>query len=235
MSVDVIIPAGGAGKRMGGACSKQFMDLAGTSILARTLGVFDRIEEITCIVLVVPRDEIEYARTSIVERFHFTKVRHVVEGGKKRQDSVKNGILALGHGAADDDIVIIHDAVRPFVTETLILKSIEECRKCGAVTLGVPVKDTVKQVNAEGIVGKTVDRAVFWLTQTPQTFWKSIIAEAYGRAGDEGFYGTDDASLVERIGKDVRMIFGSYENIKITTPEDLEYGEYVLKKRQKTK
>jgi len=235
MSVDVIIPAGGAGKRMGGASSKQFMDLAGTPILARTLNVFNGIREIDGIVLVVPQDEIEFAKMAIVDRFHFSRVRQVLAGGQERQDSVRKGIFALGPHAESDDIVVIHDAVRPFVTEELILKSIDECRRYGAVTLGVPVKDTVKQVDAEGVVGRTVDRAVFWLTQTPQTFRMSIISEAYGRAYEEGFRGTDDASLVERIGVGVRMIFGSYENIKITTPEDHEYAEYLVKKRLRAK
>jgi 2-C-methyl-D-erythritol 4-phosphate cytidylyltransferase len=232
MSVDVIIPAGGAGKRMGGASSKQFMDLDGTPILARSLGVFNRMEEINRIVLVVPQDEIEFVKKAIVDRYHLSRVWQVLAGGQERQDSVKNGIFALGPQAASDDIVVIHDAVRPFVTEELILKSIDECRRYGAVTLGVPVKDTVKRVDTQGVVENTVDRAVFWLTQTPQTFKKSIIMEAYGRAGEEGFRGTDDASLVERIGVGVRMIFGSYENIKITTPEDMEYGEFILRKRK---
>jgi 2-C-methyl-D-erythritol 4-phosphate cytidylyltransferase len=232
MSVDVIIPAGGAGKRMGGASSKQFMDLDGTPILARTLGVFNRMEKINRIVLVVPQDEIEFAKTAIVDRYHLSRVWQVLSGGQERQDSVRNGIFALGPQAASDDIVVIHDAVRPFVTEELILKSVDECRRYGAVTLGVPVKDTVKQVDAEGVVGRTVDRTVFWLTQTPQTFRRSIISEAYGRAYEEGFCGTDDASLVERIGVNVRMIFGSYENIKITTQEDMEYGEFILRKRK---
>jgi 2-C-methyl-D-erythritol 4-phosphate cytidylyltransferase len=233
MSVDVIIPAGGAGKRMGGASFKQFMDLSGTPILARTLGVFNRMEEINRIVLVVPQDEIEFAKAAIVERYHLSRVRQILAGGEERQDSVRNGIFSLGPQAASDDIVVIHDAVRPFVTEDLIMASIDACRKYGAVTLGVPVKDTVKRVDAQGVVENTVDRAVFWLTQTPQTFRKSIIMEAYGRAGEEGFRGTDDASLVERIGVNVQMIFGSYENIKITTPEDMEYGEYLLSRRSK--
>jgi 2-C-methyl-D-erythritol 4-phosphate cytidylyltransferase len=231
MGVDVIIPAGGAGKRMGGAFSKQFMDLAGRPILARTLDIFNRMKEIDRIILIVPQDDIAFVKAEIVERYSISGVRQVLPGGEERQDSVRNGIFALGSEASDEDIVVIHDAVRPFITDALIRKSIDECRQCGAVTLGVPVKDTIKQVDAEGIVGRTGDRSAFWLTQTPQTFRKPIIMEAYRRAYEDGFYGTDDASLVERTGIAVRMIFGSYDNIKITTPEDLEYGEYLLRRR----
>jgi len=215
---------------MGGARSKQFMDLAGRPVLVRTLDVFHRMKEVDRIILLVPREDVAFAETEIVDRYGLSGVRHVLPGGEERQDSVRNGISALGPVASDDGIVLIHDAVRPFVTEALIQKSIEACSKYGAVTLGVPVKDTVKQVNAEGVITETVARSTYWMTQTPQTFRRSILVEAYHRAYEEGFYGTDDASLVERTGFAVRMIFGSYENIKITTPEDLKYGEYLLKK-----
>lgn len=233
MRVDVIVPAGGSGKRMGGPLSKQFMDLAGTPVLARTLGIFEKVRGIDGIVLVVPRKEMDFAQRAIVERYHLSRVRKVVAGGEERQDSVRNGLSALESGTGHEDVVMIHDAVRPFVAEEKILRSIDECRKHGAVTLGVPVTDTVKEVDAQGVVGRTVDRKAFWLTQTPQTFRRSVIEEAYRRAYEDGFRGTDDASLVERIGVSVRMIRGSHENIKITTPQDLEYGEWILSQRRK--
>jgi 2-C-methyl-D-erythritol 4-phosphate cytidylyltransferase len=156
-------------------------------------------------------------------------------GGKERQDSVKNGLDALGQTLDVDDIVIIHDAVRPMVSEELIDKTIDECRIHDAATLGVPVKDTLKAVSKDGWIYETPDRKHFWLSQTPQAFKKGIIFEAYKRAYEENFYGTDDAALVERIGISVRMVFGSYKNIKITTPEDIVFAEYLLKRRYKEK
>jgi len=232
MRVDIIVPAGGSGKRMGGTRSKQFIELAGMPILARTLKVFEKIRGIDGVVLVVPLSEIDFAKKEVVERYNLSRVRKVVAGGEERQDSVRNGLSVLERGSAAD-LVMIHDAVRPFVTEEQILKSIDECRKHGAVTLGMAVTDTVKEVNEGGIVGRTVDRGALWLTQTPQTFRRSVIEEAYRRAYEDGFRGTDDASLVERIGIRVLMIPGSQENIKITTPRDLEHGEWIVKKRQK--
>ncbi len=228
MSVDVIIPAGGSGKRMGKGSSKQYLNLAGLPLLARTLRVFQDLKEIDGITLVVPGEDIEFVRTAIADPYGFSKVQRIVAGGRERQDSVRNGLLALGHEAAGEDIVVIHDAVRPFISGALVLKSIETCRRHGAVTLGVPVKDTIKYVEADGVVRETMNRERLWLTQTPQTFRKSVILEAYRKAYEEGFRGTDDASLVERCGIRVRMVCGSYDNIKITTPEDLAYAEHML-------
>jgi 2-C-methyl-D-erythritol 4-phosphate cytidylyltransferase len=147
---------------------------------------------------------------------------------------VRNGLSALGAGG-DDDIVVIHDAVRPFIGADLIRKSMDECLIHQAVAIGVPVKDTIKKVETDGFVAETMERKGLWLTQTPQTFRRGILLDGYRRADREAFYGTDDASLVERMGVRVRMLLGSYDNIKITTPEDLEYAEYLLSKKAKSK
>jgi 2-C-methyl-D-erythritol 4-phosphate cytidylyltransferase len=146
-------------------------------------------------------------------------------GGKERQDSVKTGIDAVG---SDSDIVVIHDGVRPFISEEMLNISVHSAISSGAVTLGMPVKDTIKSVGSDGLVERTIERGSLWLTQTPQTFRREIIKTAYKRAYDDDFYGTDDASLVERIGINVRMIVGSYDNIKITTPGDLRNANMEL-------
>jgi 2-C-methyl-D-erythritol 4-phosphate cytidylyltransferase len=151
----------------------------------------------------------------------------VLAGGEQRQDSVRNGLAVIGD---DVEIVLIHDAVRPFVSGDLIHRAVREAEKHGAVTVGMPVKDTIKRVDRNGGVLETLDRQVLWMTQTPQAFKRSIIQEAYRKADEDQFYGTDDASLVERMGVRVKMIAASYENIKITTPEDLLMAEFLIKK-----
>ncbi len=233
MKVTAVIPAGGAGKRMGAASSKQYLKLGGVHMLAHTLKVFQRVPEVDAVVLAVPPPDREFVRTVIVDGYGFSKVSAVVAGGKERQDSVRNGLLALGDETAEDDMVVIHDAVRPFVTGELIRESIDECRKHGSAVLGIPARDTIKRVDVEGFIGTTVDRRGLWLAQTPQTFRRRIIAEAYCKAEEDGYTGTDDASLVERLGIRVRMICGSLENIKITTPADLAYAEYLLRQKAK--
>jgi 2-C-methyl-D-erythritol 4-phosphate cytidylyltransferase len=234
MKVVAIIPAGGTGRRMGGALSKQYLVLGGIHMLAHTIGIFQRMEQIERIVLIVPAKDIDFVKTTVIEGYGYSKVGDVLAGGEERQDSVRNGLFALGQEVDDDDIIVIHDAVRPLVTEDLILRVIDECRKQGAAVLGVPVKDTVKSIFPEGIIKSTLERRGIWLAQTPQVFKKGIITEAYRRAYEDGLYGTDDAVLVERIGIDVKMVLGSYDNIKITTPEDLKYAEWIFKTRMTT-
>jgi 2-C-methyl-D-erythritol 4-phosphate cytidylyltransferase len=226
VKVVAIIAAGGLGKRMGCDLNKQYLLLDGIPILAHTLRKFERAAIIDDVILVVPGDYTEYSRRLIVEEYHFSKVRRILGGGKERQDSVKTGIDAVG---SDSDIVVIHDGVRPFISEETLNISVHGALSSGAVTLGVPVKDTIKSVGSNGLVERTIERGSLWLTQTPQTFRREIIETAYKRAYDDNFYGTDDASLVERIGIKVRMIAGSYDNIKITTPEDLRNANIKIK------
>ena len=210
---------------MGRGIPKQYLSLSGTPILVHTLRAFERSTFIDAILLVVPDGDTAYVRRDLLEPNPISKVRRILRGGKERQDSVRN---ALDQLSAEDEVVVIHDGVRPFVTEDLIGRAVSGAEAFGAVTAGIPVRDTVKAVDATARVMKTVPRDRLWLTQTPQAFRREVILVAYAKADAEGFYGTDDASLVERMGIPVRMIPGDENNIKVTLPEDLERGEMIL-------
>ena len=229
MKTAAIIPAGGTGKRMPGRLSKQYLLLDGTPVLVHTLRIFQCSPIIDDIFLVVPRDDIQFVIQTIVKKYGISKVRQVLPGGKERQDSVNNGLDAVGD---EYDIVIIHDGVRPFISEDLVHLAVLGASREEAVTIGVPVKDTVKMVNQNGWVIETPGRDCLWLTQTPQAFKREIIKRAYRIAYNDHYYGTDDASLVERIGGQVKMIPGSYDNIKITTKDDLILAEGLIKSRK---
>jgi len=226
MRTAAIIPAGGSGKRMRGSTAKQYIVLDGVPILARTLSIFQGSSDIDDIFLVVPKDDIEFVRKMIVEEFDLSKVRGILEGGKERQDSVRNGVNVLEDGQG---VVFIHDGVRPFISGELIHAALLEISKWEAVTTGVPITDTVKSTDGRNMVTGTLDRDRLWLTQTPQVFKRNVIREAHDAAFRDRHYGTDDASLVERIGINVKMILGSYYNIKITTKEDLELAEVIMR------
>ncbi|KXG75129.1 2-C-methyl-D-erythritol 4-phosphate cytidylyltransferase 1 [Fervidicola ferrireducens] len=223
MKVAAVIAAGGRGRRMNSTLSKQFLMLKGRPILYYTLNTFESLQEIDEIILVVGSSDIIYAQREILQPYRFRKVK-LVEGGKERQDSVYNGLRSC---SPQTDIVVIHDGVRPFVTRKIILDSIEAAKKYRAVGVGVPVKDTIKVVD-KGFILNTPDRKTLWAIQTPQTFEYSLILKAHEEARKSGFYGTDDTVLVERLGFPVRMIEGAYENIKITTPEDMIVAEAFL-------
>jgi 2-C-methyl-D-erythritol 4-phosphate cytidylyltransferase len=225
MKTVAIIPAGGTGRRMGGEISKQYLLLAGIPILAHTLSAFQRSPLVDEIILAVPEGDIAEVRRSVVEQYDLSRVRLVIAGGTERQESVKNALAHVGDGYG---VVVIHDGVRPFVTGNLIERTVAAAEMYGAVSTGLTVRDTVKEVDQAGRVVKTVPREGLWLTQTPQAFRREVILAAYERALAEGFYGTDDASLVERAGIPVRMIEGDWENIKVTTPEDLLHGEKII-------
>lgn len=229
MKTLAIIPAGGTGQRMGRGVPKQYLSLAGVPILVHTLDAFQRSPWVDEIILVVPAESVSEARSGMVEGPGFTKIVSVIAGGKERQDSVRN---ALAQVREDHGIVMIHDGVRPFVGGPLIERVVDAARAFGAVTVGVKVRDTVKEVDPAGRVVRTVDREGLWLAQTPQAFRREVILAAYERAGRDSFYGTDDASLVERAGMPVRVISGDADNIKITTPEDLERAERIISGRR---
>ena len=195
-------------------------------VIVHTLQKFQAARSIDCIILVLPEGEISTAWEAI-RPFGLTKVVRIVSGGKERQDSVRRGIESLD---GDVEIVVIHDAVRPFISEAHINLAVSRAVECGAVVIGVPVKDTIKSVD-NGIVRATLERRDLWITQTPQVFPRGILEEAFDRAYADRYYGTDDASLVERIGASVTMVKGSYENIKLTTPEDMAYGEFILARK----
>ena len=222
-----IIVAGGSGKRMLRDLPKQFLSLDGIPVLTRTLSKFEKAMSVVRIVLVVPEEDVNYAKDEIVDKHRILKVEHVQAGGKTRQDSVRKGLEMVN---ARDDIIVIHDGVRPFLSEELIDLSIREAVRNGAVVPVIPLTDTVKLVGEDGIIRNTPGRNGLRLAQTPQAFRREIILEAYENAYREGFYGTDDASLVERMGVFVKTIPGSYDNIKITTPGDIILGKFLLKK-----
>lgn len=223
-----IIPAAGMGKRMGASINKQYLCLAGKPILAHTLAVFQESGLVTGIILVTPQDEIPFCRSEVVERYGLTKVLTIVPGGAERQHSVMNGLQALRDRAGDSDIVLIHDGVRPFITPDLLQESIRMASNGEGALVAVPAKDTIKVVQ-NGVVTDTPDRATLWQAQTPQSFRYGQVLAAHERALQEGFLGTDDCSLVERYGGGIRIVRGSYRNIKITTPEDLVLAEAFLK------
>jgi 2-C-methyl-D-erythritol 4-phosphate cytidylyltransferase len=229
MKTLAIIPAGGSGTRMGGDIPKQYLTLGGVPILVHTLMAFQRSSLVDDIYLVLPDEDVQKAPQKILSPYHLTKVNRVLTGGERRQDSVKRGVDLLG---SDYDLVVIHDGVRPFISPAIINAAIKEAARSQAVTVGLPVTDTIKKVDSHGCVSATVNRDHLWLTQTPQVFLASLLKKAYESAYADNYYGTDDAALVERIGGKVIMIMGSYDNIKITTADDLEWGELILKTRQ---
>jgi len=228
MRTVAIVPAAGSGNRMGRELSKQYLALGGMPLLVHTLNVFERCPVVDALLVVVPPSDVKAVRTEMLPRWSLKKLAGIVPGGKERQDSVRAGIEALDR---ETELVVIHDAVRPFITVELIENCIRAAAEEGAATVGVPVKDTVKEVGADGRVMRTCDRNLLWLTQTPQAFRRDIIENAHRAAVRDGYRGTDDTSLVERLGIAVRMIRGDYGNIKITTPEDLVIAEALLATR----
>lgn len=219
-----VVVAAGKGKRMGTEISKQFLPLCGKEILAHTVEKLEQAKGIRDIILVTGKDAVQDVQDMAAE-YGWQKITAVVAGGKERQDSVWNGLQAV---AEDTEIVLIHDGVRPFVTEDVVQLSIQTAEEMGACVAGVPAKDTIKVCNAENIAVATPDRSTLWQIQTPQTFRKELILQAYETAAKDGFVGTDDASLAEHSGYPVKVILGSYRNIKITTQEDLLIGTAFL-------
>jgi 2-C-methyl-D-erythritol 4-phosphate cytidylyltransferase len=242
MKVIVIIPAAGLGTRMAPASStrgkkatpsKQFTELGGTPILIHTLRKFAAGRGVSQIFIALRKDEIARFRTRLEKEGKdiLEKEVNLVEGGEHRQQSVANAIAAIAADA--DDIVLVHDAVRPFVTKEIIQNVIQAAQKYGAAIAGLPAADTVKQVErtAEGaVITSTLPRERVVMAQTPQGFRYSVLKRAFDEAIADGFTGTDEASLVERSGHPVAVVMGSPRNIKITTPADLELAEFFLKK-----
>ncbi len=218
MKTVAIITAAGYGKRMGQP--KQFIEIGGRPILEWTLAVFENTKVIDEIILVVNAENVERAK-----KIKFSKLKQVVAGGSERQNSVYNGLKALPE---DAEIVAIHDGARPFVTSEIIEKAVSEVKNHGAVVVGVPVRDTIKQVESRKLrVESTLDRDKMWAAQTPQVFKKDLILRAY-LEGNNKHKVTDDAMLVEKLGGSVKMVMGSYRNIKITSPDDLKVAEKIL-------
>lgn len=215
-----IIPAAGSGIRMGSDRAKQFMELDGRPLLAVTLQPFQDCRKVDEIILVVPSGDMDYCQKEIVDRFKFHKIKKIVSGGKRRQDSVRFGLEAVGE---HDGLVLIHDGVRPAIDKAFIERVIETAKTHRAVITALPAKETVKEVNGRREVVKTYDRQKVWLVQTPQVFHYKDILAAHQKAALEGWDdATDDSALIEKMGIPVKVVKGLENNIKVTTSYDLE-------------
>lgn len=228
MDYYVVIPAAGQGKRMNAGMNKLFIKLNNIPVIIHTLNVFEQDHDCKGIVLAVNENEVNYF-IELIRQYHIKKVIKIVNGGEERQNSVYNGLKALQD---EDAIVLIHDGARPFIKTSTIQELVQCATRFDSAIVAVPVKDTIKAVH-NNIVKKTVERSSLWSVQTPQAFRLSLIIEAHQDAENQQFLGTDDSSLVERMGKKVHIVMGDYENIKLTTPEDIMYGEAILAKNEK--
>jgi 2-C-methyl-D-erythritol 4-phosphate cytidylyltransferase len=213
-----IVPSAGLGKRFDPSSRKPFFEITGIPVLIHTLKKLHDAESIAEIILVLREQDVNRGR-KLIETHNLHKVKRIVPGGKERQDSVYNALLHV-HGY--DGLVLIHDGVRPLISAQLIERLLNEIEGVDGVVPGLPVKETLKKIDADGMVLSTPKRDMLWSIQTPQVFTFHIIKEAFDKAHTDGFYATDDAALVERIGGKVKIIAGSPFNIKITTPEDFE-------------
>jgi 2-C-methyl-D-erythritol 4-phosphate cytidylyltransferase len=220
-----IIVAAGKGKRMGSATSKQFMEIKGHPILFYTLKAFAESELIHEIYLVLSSEDASYCRDKILHKYNFSKPIFIVLGGKERQDSVYNGLKAI----KDCQIVLIHDGARPFVTNKIINNGIKYAKEYGASACGVSPKDTIKIKDGEGFSLSTPSRSSLFAVQTPQCFMYSLILSCHEKIKEMDLTVTDDTMIVEAYGNKVFLYNGSYENIKITTPEDMWLAEGILK------
>ena len=223
--VSAVVPAGGCGMRMGSNIPKQFLTLGDVPLLVHALKTFEFSSIISEIILVVPEDDCAYCREHIVRSYGLKKISRTVGGGRRRQDSVLNGVQATN---PNSDIVVVHDAVRPFVTERMIADAVEAARKHGAAIVAIPVRDTLKCAKPEGLIEGTLNREELWLAQTPQAFRRDILLRAHELSEADGVDATDDAFLVERMGLPVGIVQGSFDNIKVTRPEDLQMGQAIL-------
>ncbi|MFZ3071982.1 MAG: 2-C-methyl-D-erythritol 4-phosphate cytidylyltransferase [Thermodesulfobacteriota bacterium] len=220
-----IIPSAGKGKRFGG--KKNYLSLCGTPVLARTIEALESCRLIDAIVVAVRREDVEYVKNSVVKKFGLKKVLAVVKGGKERQDSVAAGLLAAGDSFG---FVLVHDGARPLVTQGILEHAIKAAYRHGASVAAMPPKDTIKEIRGR-FIKKTIPRDTLVSVQTPQVFEYRLLRRAFDKAAKDGFRSTDEAALVERLGIKIISIQGSYENIKITTREDLAVAELILKGR----
>lgn len=221
-----IILAAGQGKRMGTRVQKQYLEILGKPVLFYSLDVFQKSNIIDDIILVVGENQEEYCKKEIVEKFQFTKVREIVKGGTERYHSVWNGLQEVEDGG----YVFVHDGARPFVTEEIVSRAFKTVKKEKACVVGMPVKDTIKIADEEDFAVETPDRNFVWMIQTPQVFETSLIKDAYSLLMEQEIIQvTDDAMVVETmLQREVKLVEGSYKNIKITTPEDLKIAEVFI-------
>jgi len=228
-SVQLLLVAGGMGVRLGTSEPKALVTIGGTPLFVHTLRPFHALGLLSEAVVVAPEAHVSVFQDLVDHEFDASSIT-VIPGGRERQDSVNAG---LNHLSPSTKIVVIHDAARPFVTESIISNAINAAQKSGAATVAVPCTDTILVATEENLLANTPDRKDLWACQTPQVFSVAVIKEALRKASAEGYLGTDDASLVNRTGGNVQLVRGSPHNIKITTPEDLEYAEYLLTKEKK--
>jgi len=226
MEYIVVLPAAGSGKRMNAGHNKLFLTLRDKPILVHTLEVFEQDSNCTGIWLAVKPEERETIQ-EMLRTFNITKVKGLPAGGDERQHSVYACIQAAG---SESELILVHDAARPFIEPTVITELVETAKKTGAAIAGVKAKDTMKRV-LNGIIEETVDREQLWMIQTPQAFQTSILLQAERQAERDGFLGTDESMLVERLGVNVHVVESTYDNVKMTTQEDLVIGEAILQKR----
>jgi 2-C-methyl-D-erythritol 4-phosphate cytidylyltransferase len=227
-SIVAIVPAAGLGTRFSPGTNKSFHTLLGKPLIVWSLEVLQTLQEIKEIIPVLKESDLQTG-VEMFERYTLSKVRRIGPGGKERQDSVYNG-LKLVKGRAD--MVLIHDGARPLVDGAMVRTALNALPGFDGVITGVPVKDTIKEVQ-DSVVKRTLKREALWAIQTPQLFLYDSLMKAYDAAMEENFYSTDDAALLERSGGKVRVIMGSYSNIKVTTPEDIPLAEQLLKERMK--
>lgn len=232
-----IVLAGGRGKRMGTTLAKQYLMLHGKPVLCYSLETFEASALIDKVILVVGKGQIPYCRREIVEKYQFLKVCAVVEGGAERYHSVWEALKLLEQEHLSNGYVFIHDGARPFIKEEILRRAYEEVCKSKACVVGMPVKDTIKIADEQGCIHMTPKRSLVWQIQTPQVFASELIIPAYRevieneqKLLEQGIQITDDAMVVENVcGCSVKLVKGSYENLKITTPEDLEIAEIFVK------
>ncbi|WP_416143830.1 2-C-methyl-D-erythritol 4-phosphate cytidylyltransferase [Planococcus koreensis] len=225
MNYTVVLPAAGSGKRMKADKNKLLLELFGKPIFVYTLEVFQNDPACDAIWLAIKEEE-RGVIESYVSKYGITKVKGYAQGGMERQDSVRACLEAI----PPCGVVLVHDAARPFIAPRVIASLVEEASHKGAAIAAVPVKDTIKKA-AGGIITETVDRNQLWMIQTPQAFTYELLLKAAQSANEAGFIGTDEAMLVERIGRPVHIVESTYENVKMTTPEDLIYGKAILESR----
>lgn len=210
-------------------CSKPFLKLGNTSILALTLKVLERCRLINEVILAVNRKDLAFARKEFVKERGFRKIKYIVKGGASRLRSVYNGLCRVSPQA---DMVLIHDGVRPFLKEDIIKRVVRAASSCGAAIAAVPASSTIKQAGDGKKVVSTLQRTKLWIAQTPQVFNRKLLLRAYKKAIKQRLSATDDAVLVEKLGHPVKIVMGSYDNIKITTPEDLVVAEVIIKRKK---
>ena len=222
-----IVLAAGQGKRMGTKVQKQYLEISGKPVLFYSLDAFQRSNIIDEIILVVGENQEDYCKKEFVEKYGITKVSKIVKGGSERYYSVWNGLQAM----SEDGYVFIHDGARPFVTEEILSRVYDAVQTEKACVVGMPVKDTIKIADDNKFAKETPNRNYVWMVQTPQVFEKSLVKEAYSLLMEQDIIQvTDDAMVVEKmLNRNVKLVEGSYENIKITTPEDLKIAEIFVK------